>query len=174
MAIASSNIFDTTGIPVQQDACVVIVRTEWNDYIVGELEKGARELLVAKGVTVEVLTVPGAVEIPFAIRNYWDTHKYTGQKPHAFIALGCVIQGDTPHFDYVCQSVTQGITQLNGSLPVPTIFGILTVLNDQQAQERIGGKHGHKGTEAAVTALKMMALVQQSCTRKPKDKTAHT
>jgi 6,7-dimethyl-8-ribityllumazine synthase len=169
MAIASGNISTTTGIPVQQDACVVIVRTEWNDGIVSELERGARVVLESNQVQVVVLTVPGAVEIPFAIRNYWDTHKYTGQKPHAFIALGCVIQGDTPHFDYVCQSVTQGITQLNISLPVPTIFGILTVLNEQQAQDRIGGSHGHKGTEAAVAALKMMALVQQSCTRKPRD-----
>jgi 6,7-dimethyl-8-ribityllumazine synthase len=69
-----------------------------------------------------------------------------------------VLRGDTPHFDYVCQGVTNGITQLNLSLPVPVIFGVLTVDNDQQARDRIGGKHGHKGEEAAITALKMISL----------------
>ena len=72
--------------------------------------------------------------------------------------MGCVIKGDTPHFDYVCKAVTDGVVQLNLSLPVPTIFGVLTVDNDQQANERIGGKHGHKGEEAAITAIKMIAL----------------
>ena len=81
-------------------------------------------------------------------------------KADAFIALGCVIKGDTPHFDYVCKAVTDGVTQLNLSLPVPTIFGVLTVNTEEQANERIGGKHGHKGEEAAVTALKMIALNQ--------------
>ena len=73
---------------------------------------------------------------------------------------GCVIKGDTPHFDYVCQLVTDGIGQLNLSLPVPTIFGVLTVNIEEQAMERIGGKHGHKGEEAALTALKMISLVE--------------
>ncbi len=75
-----------------------------------------------------------------------------------FIALGCVLRGDTPHFDYVCKAVTDGVVHLNFALPVPTIFGVLTVDNQQQADERIGGKHGHKGEEAALSALKMMAL----------------
>ena len=75
-----------------------------------------------------------------------------------FIALGCVLRGDTPHFDYVCKAITDGIVQLNLALPVPTIYGILTVDNQQQIDERTGGKHGHKGKEAAVTALKMIAL----------------
>jgi 6,7-dimethyl-8-ribityllumazine synthase len=73
--------------------------------------------------------------------------------------LGCVIKGDTPHFDYVCAGVTQGIMQLNTTLPVPTIFAVLTVDNEEQAKERMGGKHGHKGEEAAAAAIKMMALV---------------
>ena len=79
----------------------------------------------------------------------------------AFIALGCVIRGGTPHFEYVCQSVTNGITQLNLSLPAPVIFGVLTVDSEAQAHERIGGIHGHKGEEAAVTALKMMIIRHQ-------------
>jgi 6,7-dimethyl-8-ribityllumazine synthase len=72
-----------------------------------------------------------------------------------------VIRGDTPHFDYVCQAVTEGVVQLNLHLPVPTIFGVLTVDNEEQAKERIGGRHGHKGEEAAMTALKMIALKKQ-------------
>jgi len=71
-----------------------------------------------------------------------------------------VIKGDTPHFDYVCKAVTDGVVQLNLLLPVPTIFGVLTVNNDEQAKERIGGSHGHKGEEAAVTVLKMMNLIK--------------
>ncbi|MCR6720765.1 MAG: 6,7-dimethyl-8-ribityllumazine synthase [Chitinophagaceae bacterium] len=115
----------------------------------------------AKGIGKIIrLTVPGAVELPFAIRQYWERKSGTDEHPSAFIALGCVVRGDTPHFEYVCQSVTQGITQLNLQLPVPTVFGVLTVNTDEQAQERIGGKHGHKGEEAAITALKMVALNQ--------------
>ena len=71
-----------------------------------------------------------------------------------------MVRGDTPHFDYVCKAVTDGVVQLNLSLPVPTIFGVLTVNNDEQAKERTGGKHGHKGEEAAITALKMISLQQ--------------
>jgi 6,7-dimethyl-8-ribityllumazine synthase len=107
---------------------------------------------------VLTITVPGAVEIPFAIKSYWE---HAGKKkPDAFIALGCVVRGDTPHFDYVCKAVTDGVVQLNLSLPVPTIFGVLTVENEEQARERTGGKHGHKGEEAAITALKMITLVK--------------
>jgi 6,7-dimethyl-8-ribityllumazine synthase len=72
--------------------------------------------------------------------------------------LGTIIQGDTPHFDYVCKAVTDGVLQLNLTIDVPVVFGVLTVLNEQQAKERIGGIHGHKGEEAAITALKMIKL----------------
>ena len=82
------------------------------------------------------------------------------KKPDAFIALGCVIRGGTPHFEYVCKAVTDGVMQLNLLLPVPTIFGILTVDNEEQAKERIGGIHGHKGEEAAITAIKMISVNQ--------------
>jgi 6,7-dimethyl-8-ribityllumazine synthase len=157
--VSKSNLLQiATGIPRVKGACVVIVRTEWNDAIVGALETGAKEALEAAGALCRVLTVPGAFEIPFGIRAYWDVHKYKDDRPQAFIALGCVLRGDTPHFEYVCRAVTDGVLQLNMTLPVPTIFGVLTVDNQQQADERIGGKHGHKGEEAAVTALKMIAL----------------
>ena len=147
-----------TGI-LNKNACIVLVKTEWNAAIVDELEKGCRKQLEqCKVKNIITLIVPGAVEIPFAIKNYWEN---TGKKkrPDAFLALGCVIRGDTPHFDYVCKLVTDGVLQLNLSLPVPTIFAVLTVENEQQANERIGGKHGHKGEEAAITAIKMISLV---------------
>jgi len=85
-------------------------------------------------------------------------YTYSNVVPDAYITLGAVIRGDTPHFDYVCKTITDGVLQLNLSLDVPVIFGVLTVYNEQQAIERMGGKHGHKGEEAALTALKMIAL----------------
>jgi 6,7-dimethyl-8-ribityllumazine synthase len=135
-----------------------LIKTEWNAAIADELERGCRKKLeefkVKKIITV---TVPGAFEIPFAVKHYWK-NAAKKKKPDAFIALGSVIRGDTPHFDYVCRAVTDGVLQLNLSLPVPVIFGVLTVDNEMQARERAGGKHGHKGEEAAVTALKMILI----------------
>ena len=145
------------GIQKIKDVLVVLVKTEWNAAIVDELEKGAIALLKKHSVATRTVTVPGAVEIPFAIKQYWANTN----APSAFIALGCVIRGDTPHFDYVCQSVTSGITLLNTQMEVTIIFGILTVDNEKQAMERIGGRHGHKGEEAAITAIKMMILNKQ-------------
>ncbi|RYY54856.1 MAG: 6,7-dimethyl-8-ribityllumazine synthase [Chitinophagaceae bacterium] len=147
----------TTGI-LNRDACIVLVKTEWNAAIVDELEQGClRVFAQQEHVTVVTLTVPGAVEIPFLIQRYFR-EKTGSPRPDAFIALGCVVRGDTPHFEYVCNTVTEGVLQLNLTLPVPVVFGVLTVNTDEQARERIGGKHGHKGEEAAVTALKMIAL----------------
>lgn len=157
MSTNTSNLYDTSGI-LLKDACVVIVRTEWNATSVDKLEEGCRKVLIDHKVQQMSITVPGAFEIPFAIKSYWETHKYREDKPCAFIALGCVLRGDTPHFDYVCKAVTDGVVQLNVSLPVPTIFGVLTVDNQQQIDDRTGGKHGNKGEEAAITALKMIAL----------------
>jgi 6,7-dimethyl-8-ribityllumazine synthase len=145
---------------ISQDALVVLVKTEWNHEIVNELEKGCLSVLHEKLIKTKTLVVPGAVEIPFAVQHYWNNAKKK-DKPQAFITLGCVVRGDTPHFEYVCQAVTQGVSQLNVTLPVPTIFGVLTVDSDEQARERIGGSHGHKGEEAAVTAIKMMLLSEQ-------------
>ena len=156
--VINSKLHDIdTGI-LNKDACIVLVKTEWNDAVVDQLERGCIAVLERYEVKkIVVVTVPGAFEIPFAIKNYWDN---SGKKnrPHAFIALGAVIKGDTPHFEYVCRAVTDGVVQLNLSLPVPTIFGVLTVNDEGQARERIGGKHGHKGEEAAITALKMLSL----------------
>lgn len=160
--VSNSKLFDTaTGI-LQKDACIVLVTTEWNAAIVDELEAGCRRELEKHQVKkITTLTVPGAVEIPFAIKNHWE-QSGKKKKASAYIALGTVIRGDTPHFEYVCQAVTQGVLQLNLLLPVPTIFGVLTVNNEEQARERIGGKHGHKGEEAAITALKMINLTAKN------------
>lgn len=143
---------------LKRDACIVLVKTEWNSEITDELERGCiNELTQHEIKKIISITVPGAFEIPFTIRNYWERSSKK-KKPDAFIALGCVIRGDTPHFEYVCRGVTDGIMQLNLVLPVPVIFGVLTVENEVQARERTGGKHGHKGEEAAITALKMVTL----------------
>lgn len=157
MSTNSSNLYSTAGIQVPPGACVVIVRTEWNAESIDKLEAGCIRILQEYGLQHKVVTVPGAFEIAYGIKTYWDIYKHD-EKPAAFVALGCVLRGDTPHFDYVCKAVTDGIVQLNLDLPVPTIFGILTVDTQEQIDERTGGKHGHKGEEAAITAIKMIAL----------------
>ena len=156
--ISKSNLLaNNTGI-LNKDAFIVIIKTEWNAAIIDELENGCHSVFALHPqVKYATLTVPGAVEIPFMVQRYFATARLE-KVPDAFITLGCVIRGDTPHFDYVCETVTQGVLQLNLTLPIPVIFGVLTVNNEEQALERIGGKHGHKGEEAAVTALKMIAL----------------
>jgi 6,7-dimethyl-8-ribityllumazine synthase len=156
MANLSKTPVTGTGILKSQDACIVLVKTEWNAAITDELEKGCiAELQKHKVKKIVTITVPGAFEIPFAIKNYWENTK-NKNKPDVFIALGCVIRGETPHFDYIAKAVTEGVLQLNLMLHVPTIFGVLTVENELQARDRIGGRHGHKGEEAAITALKMI------------------
>jgi 6,7-dimethyl-8-ribityllumazine synthase len=145
------------GIPQPGNAFVVIVKTEWNAHIVDKLEEGAIKILNEQGTKHQTLIVPGAVEIAFAVKAYAQNGT---PKADAFVTLGTVIRGDTPHFDYVCKAVTEGNTALNLTLDVPVIFGVLTVNTEEQAIERVGGAHGHKGEEAAITALKMIALNQ--------------
>ena len=159
MSTDSSNLNNSTGIQLPKGACAVIVRTQWNAATIDKLEEGCKKILTEYNVQYMSITVPGAFEIPFAIKKYWEQHKYKDDKPCVFIALGCVLRGDTPHFDYVSKAITDGVMQLNLILPVPTIFGVLTVDNQQQIDERTGGIHGHKGEEAAVTALKMISLI---------------
>lgn len=142
---------DNLQVPASQ---VVLVYTEWNAPVVDRLMEGARRILSAyPQVSVTALQVPGAVELSYAVAAH-----ARARGADAYIAFGCVIRGETPHFDYVCQSVTQGLTSLNLSLPAPVIFGVLTVNTPEQAEERVGGAHGHKGEEAAMAALKMIAL----------------
>ena len=105
---------------------------------------------------IVVRHVPGTFEITLAAQWFAEYDDLDG-----VICLGCVIQGETPHFTYICQGVTQGITQLNLDYNIPFVFGVLTTLTRQQALDRAGGKHGNKGDEAAVTAIRMAALQRQ-------------
>jgi len=159
MAIVNENLYNIdTGI-LPKDACIVIVHTQWNAQTVDKLLDGCTRILRQHEMSnYKVISVPGAFEIPFMIKNFWDNYQNKFEKPQVFIALGCVLRGGTPHFDYVCRAVTDGILQLNLTLPVPVIFGVLTVDTQQQADERTGGIHGNKGEEAALTALRMLTL----------------
>lgn len=150
----SGNHILNKGIPKLKDAFVVIVKTEWNHLIVNKLSSGCKKILKNNNVLFKEFTVPGAFELTFVIKQLSEKYK----NADAFIAFGTVIRGNTPHFDYVCKAVTDGIVSLNIVLDVPTIFGVLTLENQQQAVERVGGKHGHKGEEAAITAIKMIHL----------------
>jgi 6,7-dimethyl-8-ribityllumazine synthase len=147
------NLQEITGIQQYRDACIIIVKTEWNNHITDVMEANCLLSLKEYDITnVKTFIVPGAIELPFAIRAI--VAKET--KVDAVIAFGCVIKGGTPHFDYVCQSVTNGITQLNLTLNVPVVYGVLTVDFEHQALVRIDGTKENKGTEAAITAIKML------------------
>ena len=154
--LSSSTITD---IPGASDMRFGIVVSDWNYEITGALLDGAVNTLIKHGVSpdeIVVKHVPGSFELTLGaqfIAEYDD--------PDAVICLGCVIQGETPHFTFICQGVTQGITQLNLEYNIPFIFGVLTADNQQQAADRAGGKLGNKGDEAALTALKMAALQRE-------------
>ena len=131
-----------------------IVVAEWNEEITGALFHGAYNALVAMGAkksNIIRIDVPGSFELPLAAK--WAAGK---KSIDAVICLGCVIQGDTPHFDYICQAVAIGIMNVALDSQKPIAFGVLTTLNKQQALERAGGTHGNKGEEAAVTVVKML------------------
>ncbi|MCM1076873.1 MAG: 6,7-dimethyl-8-ribityllumazine synthase [Bacteroides sp.] len=145
-----------SALPQLENIRIAIAVAEWNGHITGALRDGAVNLLRNYGVgdeDIAVVSVPGAVELTFAASKLIETGNFD-----AIIIIGCVIKGDTPHFDYVCQSVTQGMTQLNADCDIPVIFGVLTVNDEQQALDRAGGRLGNKGTEAAETAIKMIAF----------------
>ncbi|MFT4062493.1 MAG: 6,7-dimethyl-8-ribityllumazine synthase [Edaphocola sp.] len=138
---------------------VAIMATEWNDKIVAEQIAGAQKIAQQTGAVItHIYYVPGCFELPFACRALWEAQPNMSDAPEAMIAFGAVIRGGTPHFDYVCKAVTEGILQLNLALPVPVIFGVLTLDTEAQAWERLGGLHGHKGEEAMITALKMIGF----------------
>lgn len=141
------------------DANIAIIAAEWNHQITYPLVDGCLEVLTSHGLKdeqIKIFHVPGAVELTFAANAAIESGHFD-----AVIVFGCVIRGGTPHFDYVCQSVTQGITHLNAECDIPVIFGVLTVDNEEQALERIGSVHGHKGKEAAEAALKMVNFVAE-------------
>jgi len=149
----NSELFDTRSLPDAKGLCFGIVVTEWNSNITSRLLDGAVSILQKSGATYQLLKVPGAFEITSGAVLIASRHKLNG-----VICLGCVIRGETTHYDSICQSVTLGLTYLNASSPIPFIFGVLTTENEQQALDRCGGRHGHKGEEAAITAIKMAIL----------------
>lgn len=160
MSTQVDRLLNLEGIPKNAGYRVAIVATEWNSEIVHEQIAGARRIAEQMGVEIRpILYVPGSVEIPFVIRRMYEVSSETGSMPDAVIAFGAVIRGDTPHFDYVCKMLTDGLHILNMSLPIPVIFGVLTIDNESQVWERLGrGAHGHKGEEAMISAIKMIHL----------------
>ena len=130
-----------------------IVVSEWNADITNALLSGAKETLLKAGVSedhIEVLYVPGSFELPWGARQIMKPGK-----KDAVICLGCIIQGETKHDEYIAAAVASGIMQLGLMSGIPVIFGVLTTNTEEQAKERAGGKHGNKGSEAAVAALQM-------------------
>ncbi|MDE6301522.1 MAG: 6,7-dimethyl-8-ribityllumazine synthase [Muribaculaceae bacterium] len=159
MSSNQHNLPNPFNAEIDGDVRVAIISAEWNGHITSALTDGCVETLKKHGLSddlIDVFHVPGAVELTFGASAAIESGAFD-----VIIVFGCVIRGGTPHFDYVCQSVTQGITSLNAECDIPVIFGVLTVDTEEQAIERIGGIHGHKGIEAAETALKMHQFAQQ-------------
>jgi 6,7-dimethyl-8-ribityllumazine synthase len=158
MSTINLSEYDPESVPDAGKMRFGIVVSDWNREVTWSLLNGAISTLKRHGTeekNIVVKHVPGSFELTLGaqfLAEYDDLD--------AVICLGCVIQGETPHFTYICQGVTQGITQLNMEYNIPFIFGVLTTNDQQQATDRAGGKHGNKGDEAAVTAIKMAALQQ--------------
>ena len=160
MATTNNNLsnFNKDSLPNSSNMKIGIVVSKWNNKITDGLYNGAFNTLIESGVlenNIKKLEVPGSFELVFGAKVL------SRKDVDAIICLGSVIQGETKHFDYVCQAVSNGIKDLNISLNIPVIFGVLTDNTMEQAVNRSGGKHGNKGVEAAVTAIKMVHLNQQ-------------
>jgi len=158
MATENKNLsaYDKTTIPNANNLRFGIVVSEWNLAITEGLFSGAQEALLDCGAAQQNIVrwnVPGSFELTFGCKKMAET-----QSLDAIIAIGSVIQGETKHFDFVCSATAQGIKDLNVNLNIPVIFCVLTDNTMQQAKDRSGGKHGNKGTEAAIAAIKMAAL----------------
>lgn len=149
--------FSHTTVPDGSSYHFAIAVAEWNAEVTGALYNGALATLRKHGVQEENIisvAVPGSFELTAAAEILLNKHPQLD----AVICLGCVIQGDTKHFDFICDAVAQGITQVGIKHSKPVIFGVLTTNDQQQAIDRAGGKHGNKGDEAAITAIKMAEL----------------
>ena len=146
--------YDINSVPDATGMKVGIVVSEWNDKITGALLEGACQTLTKHGVKEEdiiVKPVPGSFELIYGAARFVNSGEVD-----AVIAIGCVIRGDTPHFDYSCHGTTQGLADLNRMGKMPVIYGLLTCNTLEQAQERCGGMLGNKGDECAITAIKMV------------------
>ena len=159
MATAYHNLsdYDFQSVPDASAMRFGIVVSEWNANITGALLEGAVATLKKHGAkedNILVQTVPGSFELTFG-----SAQMIKSGKVDAVIALGCVVRGDTPHFDYVCAGATQGIAHLNATTDTPVIYGLITTNTMQQAEDRAGGVLGNKGDECAITAIKMLDFV---------------
>ena len=155
MATALHNLssYDMDKVPDASNMCFGIVVAEWNKEITSALLNGAVQTLEKHGAlpeNIHVKTVPGSFELVYGAHQMTLNGGYD-----AIIILGCVIKGETPHFDYICQGVTYGISRLNATSEIPVIYGLLTTFDLQQAKDRSGGKLGNKGDECAIDAIKM-------------------
>lgn len=151
--------YDPSSVPSAQGMRFGIVVSEWNREITGNLLQGAYDTLVKQGAREEditVLTVPGSFELVYGAARMVRSERFD-----AVIAIGCVIRGDTPHFDYICQGTTQGLADINREGRVPVVYGLLTCNDMEQAEARSGGMLGNKGDECAITAIKMVDYGRQ-------------
>jgi len=156
MATTNLSAYDKNTIPNAKGFRFGIVVSEWNHEITNNLNKGAFDTLIKNGAVADNITtihVPGSYELIYGCKHIIKTNKLD-----AVIAIGNVIQGETKHFDFVCEAVTQGIKDINLQYDVPTIFCVLTDNTKQQSLDRSGGKHGNKGVESAIAAIKMAYL----------------
>ncbi len=161
MATSLKNLseYDPNKLPSKEHIAnqkYAIVVADWNTEVTSALLDGAVEAFLQSGVLEEhlyIMRVPGTFELTYASHLLQEEDKYAG-----IVAIGCVIRGDTPHFDYICQGVSIGLSHLNANGMTPVIFSVLTTENQQQALDRAGGKHGNKGTEGAITAIRMANL----------------
>lgn len=150
------SVYNPDEVPSAENMRFGIVVSEWNTEITEALYEGAYSTLLAHGAKAENIYkeyVPGSYELTYGSVLFAESNNVD-----AVITLGCVIQGETKHFDFICSAVAQGLTDVSIRYALPVIFGVLTTNNLEQAQERAGGKHGNKGVEAALTAIKMVAL----------------
>jgi len=157
MATVDLSSYDPNLVPDAKDMTFGIVVSDWNSEVTHALLKGAYDTLVkhgAKQKNIKVCHVPGSFELIFGSQQLADATDVD-----AVIALGSVVRGGTPHFDYVCQGTTNGLAKLNAEYDIPFIFGLLTTDDMQQALDRAGGINGNKGTECAITAIKMVDFV---------------
>lgn len=156
MASAFHNLsdYDTASVPTARGMRFGIVVSEWNKEVTGALLDGAYATLTKHGAQEEditVKTVPGSFELIYGAARMMRSQRFD-----AVIAIGCVVRGDTPHFDYICQGTTQGLADLNQKGDIPVIYGLLTCNTMEQAEARCGGILGNKGDECAITAIKMV------------------
>lgn len=155
MSTTNLSNYDPTTIPDATGKRVAVVVSEWNDQVTNSMAQGAIDTLKEYGVREEdilVEYVPGSFELIYGCNRMLQTEELD-----AILAIGCIVQGETPHFDYLSQSVAVNLGKLNAdTIDVPIIFGVLTTNTMEQATDRSGGKHGNKGIEAAVTALKLI------------------